>query len=248
MAWVRIDDQAPRNEKMLRAGAAACWLWVCGIAHAQSQLTDGFISETALPMIGVTKDAKKLAERLVEVGLFDRADGGYVVHDYLDHNPSRVDVLAKRAADAERKRAAESARNPVGVADGGDAESSAPRAGVPSQPIRSVPIHPGSRRPQKFGRITLHRWMLDQLVDNLGPHAESFGLDEWVYSLSAKATAQRQVLIGDSLWPWVQGEFKAECERRGLTVAGEHTATEADRLAKVQAAIAEMDAAAGRRR
>lgn len=133
MAWVRIDDQSPRNQKMLKAGAAACWLWVCGIAHCQSQLTDGFISEEALPMIGVAKDAVKLARTLVDVGLWESADGGFRIHDYLEYNQSREDVLKKRREDSERKRATESARNPRGEMS----DSRAPRAGVPSHPIPS---------------------------------------------------------------------------------------------------------------
>ena len=74
MAWVRIDDQAPRHDKMLKAGPAACWLWVCGIAHSQSQLTDGFISFESLPMIGVAGNVRAMAEKLVTVGLFDAAE------------------------------------------------------------------------------------------------------------------------------------------------------------------------------
>ena len=88
-------------------------------------------------MIGVAGVARcrRLADALVAVGLFDREDGGYRVHDYLDHNPSRSAVLTKRAEDAERKRRGESKRNPNGI----HADSGAPRAGVPSHPIPSHP-------------------------------------------------------------------------------------------------------------
>lgn len=106
MAWVQLDDQIPRHEKCLRAGPAACWLWVCGIAHCQSQLTDGFISNSVLPMIGgLGSPAKvqKLAAKLVAVGLFERADGGYRVHDYLEHNRSAAEVRADREWDRRRK-------------------------------------------------------------------------------------------------------------------------------------------------
>lgn len=84
MAWVKLDDQAPRHAKMLKAGPAACWLWVCGIAHSQSQLTDGFVSLDALPMIGV-KQAEQLAERLADAGLWERVPNGYrivIEHEY----------------------------------------------------------------------------------------------------------------------------------------------------------------------
>jgi hypothetical protein len=97
MAWVKIDDQAPRHHKMLKAGPAACWLWVCGLAHSQSQLTDGFISYDVLPMIGVTKHAPKLATQLVLAKLWDVVEGGYIIHDYLTFNDSKDEMLLRRA-------------------------------------------------------------------------------------------------------------------------------------------------------
>lgn len=157
MAWVRLDDQAPRNNKMLKAGPAACWLWVCGIAHSQSQLTDGFISLEALPMIGVAgmTRCRKLADELVKIGLFDKAEDGYVVHDYLDHNPSKASVMMRRAEDSERKRLVESNRIPRGI----QPDSGAPRARVPSHPIPSHPQAPpadaqnGDALTERAGRL-----------------------------------------------------------------------------------------------
>jgi hypothetical protein len=98
MAWVRIDDQAPRHEKLLKAGPAAAWLWVCGIAHAQSQLTDGIVTDIALPFIGVAKGTKELARRLVDVGLWERVKDGYRVHDYHDYNATKDEMKERRAA------------------------------------------------------------------------------------------------------------------------------------------------------
>lgn len=145
MAWVRIDDQAPRHQKFLKAGPSACWLWVCGTAHCQSQLSDGFVSDEALPMIGIPKGYKSLAGLLVKAGLWERIEGGYRVHDYLDYNKSRQEVLQKRAEDAQRKRDGESKRIPRGGTtdsarnpNGDGPDSGAPRAGVPSHPIPSA--------------------------------------------------------------------------------------------------------------
>jgi hypothetical protein len=112
---------------------------VCGLAHCQSQLTDGFIADEVLPMIGIagTARARRLADELVTAGLFDKVDGGYAVHDYLDFNQSKAQVLAKRAEETQRKRAGirtESARNPDGIRS----ESGPPRARIPSHPIPSV--------------------------------------------------------------------------------------------------------------
>lgn len=79
MAWLRIDDTVPEHRKMLEAGPDACWLWLCGIAYAQRQLTDGYIPKSAVPVLGVTplRRALKLCDVLVAVGLFEAADGGY---------------------------------------------------------------------------------------------------------------------------------------------------------------------------
>lgn len=105
MAWLRIDDTVPEHRKMLQAGPAACWLWVCGIAYCQRQLTDGFIPEVALPMLGVGSRVKKLADALVTAGLFECADGGYRIHDYHDHNATRDEAMERRQ-ELRRKRAA----------------------------------------------------------------------------------------------------------------------------------------------
>lgn len=125
MAWVRLDDQVPRNQKLINAGPEACWFWVCSIAYCQSQLTDGFISDSILTMIGPFRPRRihKLITLLLDNRLLDRVDGGYLIHDYLDHNPSRDEVLARRASDVSRKR---SGRIPNGI----HTESSATRAGA----------------------------------------------------------------------------------------------------------------------
>lgn len=104
MAWVRIEDAVTEHRKHLKAGPAACWLWVCGIAYCQRQLSDGFIPTEALPMIGVVRGFSRLVETLIEVGLFDRVDGGYRVHDYHDYNETREEAQ-HRKADLSAKRA-----------------------------------------------------------------------------------------------------------------------------------------------
>lgn len=176
MAWVRIDDQVPRHEKFLAAGPAACWLWVCGVAHAQSQLTDGFVSDIALPTIGVLKGYKPLAEALVRVGLWERVERGYQVHDYLEHNASRVEVLERRREDAERKKNGgrkDSARNPNRDGHSGESgngsDSTVPRARVPTRPDPTVlPKEPEAHTPRegfdsdgRSAAVPLHRQMGD---------------------------------------------------------------------------------------
>lgn len=131
MSWLKIDDQLPRHPKIVKVGHDAAWLWLSTIAYSQSQLTDGFITPEALAIIGfdpvslleissfIRKNAKdrdhilKLSNdlwlesrinRLVAARLFDKVDGGYRVHDYLEYNASRSDVLKKRKEEVARKQ------------------------------------------------------------------------------------------------------------------------------------------------
>jgi hypothetical protein len=46
---------------------------------------------------------QKHAKRLVDVGLWHDANGGYSVHDFLHWNPSRAEVEANKDADRRRK-------------------------------------------------------------------------------------------------------------------------------------------------
>lgn len=91
MAYVVLESSVRTHRKMLAAGPAACWLWVCGNCYSQEGLTDGHIPEAAVDFLGV-RDALDLAGTLVAVGLWDRVDDGWQVHDYHDHNKSADEV------------------------------------------------------------------------------------------------------------------------------------------------------------
>lgn len=98
----------------MQAGPAPSWLWLCGIAYCQEGLTDGFIPEEVIDSLGVPKSARRLAEHLVKANLWEKADGGWYIHDYLDHNRSSETVRQiqndKRAAGARGGLASGDAR------------------------------------------------------------------------------------------------------------------------------------------
>ena len=103
MAWVRIDDSFPDHPKAVQAGPLACWLYVCSIAYANRYLTDGFIPERQIWRLIDSDDAEALADALIDSGLWEQADGGYQIHDYLDYQPSAERVKADRVHNAERQ-------------------------------------------------------------------------------------------------------------------------------------------------
>jgi len=91
MAHIQVQASVRTNRKFIKAGPAPSWLWLCGLGYCQDALTDGFISEEALPFLGV-KNAKQLAHHLERAGLWEKVDGGWRVHDYLKHNRSAAEI------------------------------------------------------------------------------------------------------------------------------------------------------------
>jgi hypothetical protein len=107
MTWARIDENAPLHPKLIRAGCTAVGLWLAGVCYCNRLLSDGVIPAKDLPMLipGISvRTAKRAIRKLVSVGLWHERPGGYEVHDFLDYNPSRADVLARRAATKEAGR------------------------------------------------------------------------------------------------------------------------------------------------
>jgi hypothetical protein len=169
MAWLRIDDRVRTHPKVVQAGMTAAWFWFCGICYCREHLTDGFIAKAMLPTLsaGAGTKAAALAAKLVKVGLWHEVEGGYQVHDFLDWNPARAEVLRKRKEDADRKRrghqngagsvtdsigdsAADSTRNP-------DSVQVTPHARAGAR-ARAISGSSGSSDQQdRFSRTTLHR-------------------------------------------------------------------------------------------
>lgn len=121
MAWVKIDDQFHDHPKVLDVGPCAEALYFRGLTYATRFLTDGFIPVGHLRRMG-DMDALAEAERLTTSGLWQSTEGGYLVHDYLDYQPSKEHILADRAKSAKRQ-AEWRDRNRNGVENGDTAGS-----------------------------------------------------------------------------------------------------------------------------
>lgn len=104
MAWVKIDDRFFLNPKVMQAGLEARALFISGLCFCAGELTDGFIATPAIRKLAVLADVEDIdgsSARLLNLGLWEAADGGVQVHDYLEYQPSRERVLATREARAE---------------------------------------------------------------------------------------------------------------------------------------------------
>lgn len=123
MAWVRLDEEFPDHPKVVTAGPLAGWLHVCALAYCNRHLTDGFVPRAQVArlvnfdgmLVGYAGDegdarlaheptAYEMAGILVDVGMWEERQGGYLIHDFLHFQPSRADVeaLKKVKKDAGR--------------------------------------------------------------------------------------------------------------------------------------------------
>jgi len=106
VSWVKLDDGFADHPKVLAVSGDAVLLHLAGFCYCARQETDGAIPELALSQLTRFSKPKaaKLAARLVEVGLWERNGAGWLVHDYLDYNPSRESLKERRGWARERTR------------------------------------------------------------------------------------------------------------------------------------------------
>ena len=119
---MKLDDQFPEHPKVVSAGPLAELVQVRALCYCNRNLTDGFVP---LPTFrAMTADLEPFAQRddlaaaLVRAGMWEAREGGFLVHDFLDYQPSKrhVKIEKKRrehAAMAGGRKRAESANRSV---------------------------------------------------------------------------------------------------------------------------------------
>lgn len=86
--------------RLRRTMPSAISAFVIMLSYCGDNLTDGYVdSDTAEFVLDITTQE---LDALQQVGLIEAVDGGYVIHDYLEHNRSREQVLRSRKKTAER--------------------------------------------------------------------------------------------------------------------------------------------------
>ena len=94
LSWVRLDTAFPRNHKVLalvgqRDGHRALVTYICGLAYAGEQGTDGFIPKEALPLL---HGRQAEATRLCGVRLWVPLPGGWMVNGWDEFQPSTEEM------------------------------------------------------------------------------------------------------------------------------------------------------------
>ncbi len=105
MIFAKVDVCFWSHEKFVAAGPAACGYWAAAVTYLREhESTDGFLRPHILGILLAVGDrqARKLCEILVKVGLFFPQDGGYVLVRYAEKNETRDEIEARRSATAAR--------------------------------------------------------------------------------------------------------------------------------------------------
>jgi hypothetical protein len=105
MTWAKLDDKFLDHPKLAAVGVLGFALQTKAILYCARHLTDGFLAaESAAALIatvsgpGVAKGARGIdwPALMVAAGLWDQTEGGYLVHDYLEYNPTKEEADARR--------------------------------------------------------------------------------------------------------------------------------------------------------
>jgi hypothetical protein len=156
VSWAKLDDAYPTHPKVIAAGPDGMALDVAAICYANRYRTDGIIPAVALPALAPgARNARKVAAKLVEVGRW-HADGhgcadcpqpgdGWVIHHFLDFNPSAAEVeeQSRKRAEAGSKGGTRSkptgSKTEASASDGEEAERKQSRSSPRASP---TPPHP----------------------------------------------------------------------------------------------------------
>lgn len=102
--YVQLMNGFYDNDKvrdLVRAGHVdAVGVFCMALSLCGDRLTDGFVPRRAmLANLGATEEQVRT---LVDEGMLEEVDGGWLIHDYLVHNRSKEQVLHARVKSAER--------------------------------------------------------------------------------------------------------------------------------------------------
>jgi hypothetical protein len=116
MPWVRKEDTYPRHRKIRRLNDAQYRMHDEAIHWCAEHLTDGHVPADELDDVTVVKNPRRHVPTLIQRGLWHAAGHdcprclqpsdpkGWVIHDYLEYNPTRLEVQAERARKREAGR------------------------------------------------------------------------------------------------------------------------------------------------
>src|SRR4051794_16478784 len=97
MTWVRLDDAFADHPKVDGLSDPAFRLHVSALCHSGRYLTDGFVEGDRVARL-VPRFKRGHVVELVDAGLWHVVEGGWMIHDWHDCNPTAEKVRSDRGA------------------------------------------------------------------------------------------------------------------------------------------------------
>ena len=118
MTWLKIDDAMMRNPKIRALSAVAFRVHIAALCTCAEFSTDGYVSPKTARAIGAKGAVlhQLLDENCIKNGSgsaslwVQHLDGGFMIHDYLEYNPSKAEIAAGKQMRRDRAEKAAHAR------------------------------------------------------------------------------------------------------------------------------------------
>ena len=230
VTWVRLDENIPHHPKLLSVSPQASWFFVCCLAYCNRFLTNGAIPSAALLHISPTCSRPFLyMNSLVSAQLLEKNSDGWVVHDYLQYQPSAAAIRAQRRATADRV-AAHRARRNAAVTPLQPDRNAVTETSCNAPPVRSGPVRTPVEQEKKGkprGAILSDDAFLAALKANPGYKGididrEMGKLDAWLLTPRGRGKLKSQQRIVNWLngaEPSVNGPDPKPANRRDVNAA-----------------------------
>jgi len=115
--WLKTDDKFPEHRKVRRLTDSAYRLHHTAMCACAKDETDGLVTEADIADMEHGPRLRKHIDALVAADLWEKVESGWLIHDYLDYNPSHTALNAKRAVDRERQERYRKGRSQEPVTD-----------------------------------------------------------------------------------------------------------------------------------
>lgn len=146
MSWVRLDDGFYDDPTIESVGLAGAMLYLAGWCFSAKHLTDGVIPEGRARRLTADQNPDATIRALLDTGLWQKVDGGYLAAPHLVHVRSAEEVKRDREETARRQAEWRDRRRTPEPVSNGVTHSVTNGRGTPlvtGAPSRPVPARPG---------------------------------------------------------------------------------------------------------
>jgi hypothetical protein len=104
MTWLKTGDEYPIDCARVNLSDAAYRTHHEGLTWVMARESDGFVSTRDVRRFAETADPLAAITELVDVGFWQKVDGGWLIVHHMENQPTHEELVARRASNAERQR------------------------------------------------------------------------------------------------------------------------------------------------